>query len=136
MSVGEVPGSRGRYIGITERLCSHDSKLNLCGVFLHAATQLNSREKGTVAKHRFARAHLKKPWEFESWHGSDLSWELSELGEEISKLQVREYQEMRTGPPAGAWPACLPVPGLFTASTTWIAFLIFHATLPSIFFKL
>jgi hypothetical protein len=31
------------------------SELSLCGVFLHTAVQLGSREKGTAAKCRFAR---------------------------------------------------------------------------------
>lgn len=37
-----------------------DSELSLCGVFLHVATQLGSREKGTVAKCGLARSTPQK----------------------------------------------------------------------------
>ena len=52
-----------------------DSELSLCGVFLHAATQLGSREKGTAAKHGFCKkCNLKGHGNLEAWgwHGSDL----------------------------------------------------------------
>ena len=37
-----------------------DSELSLCGVFLHAAARLGSREKGMAAKHEFARSAPQK----------------------------------------------------------------------------
>jgi hypothetical protein len=46
-----------------------DSELSVCGVFLRAAVQLGSREKGTAAKHRFARSAPQKATSgnLESW---------------------------------------------------------------------
>ena len=37
-----------------------DSELSLCGVFLHVAARLGSREKSTAAKHGFARSAPQK----------------------------------------------------------------------------
>ena len=74
-----------------------DSELSLCGVFLHAATQLGSREKGTVAKRGPKGLRNLKAW---GWHGNGPPWELNKLGGEISELRVRESAKMRTG-----WPA-------------------------------
>ena len=69
-----------------------NSELILCGVFLLAAIQLGSREKGTVANCGIASAPQKAVgiWR----HGADVvatrQWEeLSELGGEILELRVR-----------------------------------------------
>ena len=63
--------------------------LSLYGVSLHAMAQLGSREKGTAAKHGFARCAPQKAVG-DLKHGADVvithQWELSELGGEISEL--------------------------------------------------
>ena len=70
-----------------------DSKLSLCGVFLHWVTQLSFREKGTAAKHGFARSAPPKGCE-NLEHGAGVvatfQWELRELGGEISEFRIRE----------------------------------------------
>ena len=58
------------------------NELSLYGVFLHAATQLGSRDKGTVTKCRFARSATQK--DVGIWKcGHDPPWELSEPGGDI-----------------------------------------------------
>jgi hypothetical protein len=70
-----------------------DSEVSLCGIFLHAAAQLGSREKGTVAKHGFARSTQPKAvgiWKRGAGVVVTLQWELSKPSCTLSELQVRE----------------------------------------------
>jgi hypothetical protein len=65
----------------------------LCGVFLHAVTQLDSREKGTVTKHGFARTAPQKTkgiWMCGAGMVVICPWELSKVGGEFSDHCVRE----------------------------------------------
>ena len=39
-----------------------DSKLSLCGIFLHSAVQLDSREKGMATKRGFERSAPQLAW--------------------------------------------------------------------------
>ena len=63
------------------------SELSLCCVFLPAAARLGSREKGTAAKHGFAREMCTTKAMGVLKHGAGVvvtcQWELSNLGEEI-----------------------------------------------------
>ena len=38
------------------------SELSVCGIFLHEAVGLGSRENGPAAKHGFARCAPQRPW--------------------------------------------------------------------------
>jgi len=78
-----------------------DSKLSLCGVFLHAVTQLGSREKGTAAKRGFARSAAQLAVEI--WkHGVGVA--VTRLGNVASQVKkrfpssrVRKSGRLRTG---------------------------------------
>jgi hypothetical protein len=70
-----------------------DSELSLCGVFLHAAVQAGSREKGTAAKCGFARSALQKATGILKYGAGVVTTcqrKLSKLGGEISEYWVRE----------------------------------------------
>lgn len=76
-----------------------DSELSLCGVFLHAATQLGSREKGMVAKHGFARSISQKA--VGNWkHGAGMVMTSRNLASRVERFQSSSSEslhEMRTG---------------------------------------
>lgn len=64
-----------------------DSELSLCGVFLHAATQLGSREKGTAKECTQKGVGI---WKSGAGIIVTRQWELSESGGKTSELQGRE----------------------------------------------
>lgn len=64
----------------------------MCGVFLHAAAQLGSRETGRAAERGFARSARQKAVRIlKCGVGVVMTcqWELRELVGEISELRVR-----------------------------------------------
>jgi hypothetical protein len=75
-------------------------ELSLCGVFLHTAVQLGSREKGTAKRGYAWYAPQKAVGVLK--HGAGVvttsQWELSELGGEILELS-QSLHKIRTGQP-------------------------------------
>ena len=69
-----------------------DSELSLCGVFLHATTQLGSREKGMATKYEFVRSTPQKAvgiWKNGAGIAVTHQWKLSRQVERFWSLGQR-----------------------------------------------